>query len=553
MPDSLRGNYAPTARKGQIITGFTGGNQFTNGFFGKLMGGHLNERVDNKNHFLISDARKVLDDYMNNVADYVSLNNVRYALQELFNTKIPSAGGHTGSYFADTFVNGWGSGKNVNGMKEFMLKIVTSQPLGKGGHRIIKAIGGLSQAGVLGFNVSPFLKQRITDFSFFMDDRVTVKMFVKSLFSGILNIPKWREISNRIINNEGYFAQRWNFGDYVKSVGNGELPTNKIIRTITKIALFGMEKMDKLGILTTGERLAREIVNEAVRLGKYDFKINSPEYWKKVDNVLYTLVQDHVSNSIPTKISRARSGDMNEIVRELSRFTADVQLTFEKMRKAIIGNLNSRKRAKAFRKASEDKSYTDEQREKFKDMAEKEERFNKQNGRRVTKLIASLLMMSMVALGIEEFTKRLKGKKAWNEGIDPLESLEFITIESTAAKIPFVNVIANAIQNNSDIQVFTVERMNRIINSMQLIVEACQTGNPDTVRKAIKSFVFNGLELVGVPANNVYTLIAGAIGLVDKDSEINMRSFVEGWSPNYMKNKYSEAIKTAMMLWQKQH
>ena len=532
--DDKKGSYAPTFRVGQVNTGLGATSQFEAGYLSTMLQGFLKKRVKNKNHFRWFSGTNLLDQNMSKVASWGEKSQWIEDLRVMLNTTVPSVGNHTLEYYLEKNVPEW---KSV--WSPYMTKIALGKNIVDQKSSIIEKIGNAGQVATLGFNfLGSVPKQFLSDFSWALDERVTWGMWLKSIPQAINNFFRMGSIKKELMENNGYFINRFNKGDVLKAIMNGKLP-NKIAQMVLK----PMEWVDSMVVTTHGYALAQRIVNQGISDGTYDFKRGSIEYRKEVANILQQLVILTQSNSDPMFMSRLRSGDISTIARDtMGRFHSDSQNKYQGLRFITDEKIASENRIKAYNEQAK-KAETEEEKNYWKGKAEQEAvHFKKDFGKKIASLLAVLLLNGLGATAISTLKNKILGKEEWDD-FNAEELLKDTVLESTVNWLPYVGTIANAIENNSDVSSFTVEKINNLVDTAKLVITAFESGKENDIKRAIVNLIKNGLELTGVPAENMYQLFMGIWYQIDKEGSLTAQNWVKGYSSSYMKTQYSTYVK----------
>jgi hypothetical protein len=431
-----------------------------------------------------------------------------------------------------------------------MSKLVLGLPIVEKEHSFLSAIGNAGQLATLGFNVGSVLRQLGSANNWIFDNRVSLVTQIKAFFTGFKNLFRYNKIKKQLELDNGFFTNRWENDDLLRSYLNGG-KLGKFQRFIAKITLSAMEGMDRLVIITQGYEIAKAIVDQEIRSGLlYDesgnlVKKGSPEYRKAIADVLAELVVRTQSNNVSMWQSRLRSGDVGWLQRDtFGRFGSDNQNRAQAILEIFKGVHNSKMRVKALEQASTDEKYTPEQREEFKKQANSERNYyQKRQAKRIANNLSSIVLNSIGMILIAELIKRIKGKKDWDEGIDPNELLTNFISESLFNWIPYISTFSNAITNNSDVSAFTLDRANNLVDFIKLVTTAIESGKEEDIRKAFINLIQNGLEVTGIPANNLYQLFTGVWYWFDKEGSLYAQNWVKGYSSSYMKSQYTEYAK----------
>ena len=529
-----RGTYVNTYRVGQVNSGIGSASEFDAGYLSTMLQGFLKGRVSNKNHYKWYSATDLIDMNITKVSGWGEKAQWVEDLRIMLNTTVPSVGNHTLEYYLDKNVPEW-----KNTWSKYMSKIALGKPILEKKHGALERLGNVGQASVLGFNfLGSVPKQLLSDFSWTMDERATWGMWLKSIPEAIGNFFRMGSIKKELMEQNGYFIERFDRGDVIKSMLNGNLPS-KLIEFVLK----PMEWLDSTVVSTHGYAIARRIVNQGIKDGTYKFEKGSPEYKKEVAHVLHGLTLISQSNSDPMFMSRLRSGDVGWLEREtMGRFHSDNQNKWQALKEITAEKARSSKRAKAYEDASKDEKYDEATREQFKKASERENyHFKQQYGKKVASILASLLLNGIGIVVISSLKRKITGKEEWKE-FNEKEILKDVFLESTINWLPYVGTIANAIENNTDVSAFTLDRLNNVIGTVQDVIKAFETGKESDVKRAIFNLITNGLELTGVPANNIYQLFMGIWYQIDKEGSLSAQSWVKGYSSSYMKSKYTEYV-----------
>ncbi len=536
MLEVHKGTYVNTQRVGQVNTGIGATSIYDAGYLSTMLQGFLKGRVNNKNHYKWNSATSMLQSNIDSVSSWGEQAQWVEDLRVMLNTTVPEAGNHTLEYYLEKFVPNW---KSV--WSPYLTKIALGKDIVEKKGGVIEKIGNIGQVSALGFNLLGSVpRQLLSDYAWFIDERVTFGMWLKTIPQAVSNFFRMGQIKQSLMESNGYFIERFNEGDVIKAIMNGNLPS-----TIGQVVLKPMEWLDSTVVSTHGYALAQQIVNQGIKNGTYEFKRGSKEYAQEVAHVLQGMTILTQSNSDPMFMSRLRSGDAGAIARDtMGRFHSDSQNKTQAMEEILVEKKASNKRLEIYENKAKDTSISEEERVFWKSQADKERyHFKAKFGKKLSSLIISLILQGFGAVFISQFKKWFTGREQWGY-INQKETLRDAFLESTINWLPYVGTIANAIENNSDVSAFTVERLNRLIDCYKQVQTAIETKKENDIKKAIFNLVFNGLELTGVPANNIYQLFMGLWYQVDKEGSLTAQNWVKGLSSSYMKKQYTEYAKT---------
>lgn len=527
LPVSQDGTYVHTQRVGQVNTGIASASSYDAGYLATMVQGFLKERVKNSNPYLWSDATSMLNNHIDRVVSWAEyspwIEEIRYSL----NTKVD---GKTLQFYLDEYVPEW---KTV--WSPYMSKIILGKPILEKNHPLLEYFGNVGQIMTLGLNIGTVLRQGLSDFAWLYNDRVTFGMWLRTFPQAIKNFFLQQKISNELQDNNGYFVQRFNEREVIKAILNGKMP-NKI----AEIVLKPMEWLDKTVITSHGYALAREIVKKY-----YGLKPTDADFNKQVSSVLQELTIQTQSNSDPMFMSRIRSGDAGWLTREIfGRFQSDNQNKAQALDSITIEKSNSDKRIKALEDYLQNNPDANQEIIDSVNKAIEAEKpaYRTNYGGKVSRIVASMILGSLFAVLIGKFIDKLYGREKWTDYDLKQDGIDLF-LEATINWLPIVGTFANAIENNSEVSVFTVEKLNNLTEVAKNITNAFTTQDEKSIRKALINLFTTGLEMTGIPANNIINLVLGVWNMIDKESALVAKSWIKNFSSSSVKSYYNDAIK----------
>jgi hypothetical protein len=304
-----------------------------------------------------------------------------------------------------------------------------------------------------------------------------------------------------------------------------------------KIGLLGMEKLDELNnvvsVWAVAETIAKE---EGFALGSEASDSRSAEIFTDL-----LLMTQSNNNSMYTSPLRSRYlGDLKRMAWGL--FGSDNQNKAQQVNQSTFEEANAGKRASEYEKTMNDENASQEDRDFAKSQKAKWDKSysKKAYSKKTAGTIAGLILSGLGAAGIKEFMDRVYGKKDWDESVDAAEFAKDASLEAFVNWIPYLGTIANSVENNSDVSVFTLDRINNFVDSVKSIISS--GGDEAKLRAAINVFARDMAEFLGIPANNVYKLIKGIIKSIDEGTYMSMYGWLENLSAKSITASYKSSV-----------
>lgn len=517
-------NYYPQTRGKLNNTGLESLNSNNRGFLTTANTSVIKKRTGSKSPFKIMGFSARLNDYINKVSFYGEFTEFIDKYRIFMNKKVD--GISVNNMFNEIIPN-WNGQK---GWSEFLTRIILERPMmEKEGNSIFNTLYGNSVSAVLGANPSTVLKQFASEFALATYKGGSWGAWSKSLFRGIMNLGKWKKISSIIEENQPYFAERWKSNEVLKSLTGAQR-----VSKLTEWFGWAMEKADKAIIIGHGWAMAQYIAKQT----------GNGEYWTNENNIaaskiLTEIVLSTQSHSQPMFTSKLRSGYLGPYSKQIfGVFGADNQIKTENLNRCVWQANSAKKRMDAYEKAMNQENISDEEKEFYQKGYNSSKKEYSKNIKLIPTFISSLLLSSIAVTIATMISQRLKGKEDWDE-FDSKEFANDVLAETLWRWIPYVGTIANAIENNSDVSMITIDKMNEIISLSNTIREAIESGDDAKIIKAVDDFVTIIAEAFGFPATNLKDLIIGSIYQFDKEEALKIRSWTNGYSSQSMKTIYN--------------
>lgn len=524
VPLELTSNYYPQSRGKLNNSGLESLNANDRGFLTTSNTSIIKKRTGSKSPFKVTGFLSRLNGYISKVSYYGEFTEYIDKYRIFLNKKID---GVSINNIFDEIIPNWNTGKTP--WSKYLSQIILEKPNGNV-DGFFNSLFSKGASAVLGANISSALKQFGSEFTMAMYSGLGD--WSKTLFRGLTNLTKWNEISRILQEQQPYFSERWGSAEVIRSKsGASEVPD-----WIKKFGIL-MEINDKSIIISHGWALAQYLAK----------KNGFGDYWSEGNNkeaarILTDIVLTTQSNSQPMYTSRLRSGYLGSLAKNIfGIFGSDNQIKTEQFKKAFYQGKYAKKRMDSYEKAMNDDSASEEDREFYKSEYTKAKKDFARCKKALADIIPVLLMGGIATTIISEIVARLKGRKEWNE-FDSGEFAKDMLLESFVNWMPYVGTISNAIENNSDVSMFTLDQVNEIISTSTDLIDAAKSGDTVKVRKAAIKIAMYLSQLTGFPTKNLYDLIIGSIYQFDKDTATYIRSWTNGYSSSYIKSQYKDAL-----------
>lgn len=522
VPLTLTDNYYPQQRGRLNNSGLESLSSNDRGFLTTANTSIIKKRTGSKSPFKVVGFSNRLNEYINKISYYGEFTKYVDKYRIILNKKID---GLSLNNMFDAIVPNWNKG--TTSWSSYLSDIILERTFYNDG-LFGKAFSRAASA-TLGTNLSSAAKQFLSVFT--MANYSGLGDWAKTLFKGITNLGQWKRISQIIQEEQPYFVQRWENAEALRS----ETGASSVPKWIKAFG-FLMELNDKAVIITHGWSLAQYLAKEQ-GAGEYW----SPENNKVAAKILTDIVLTTQSNSQPMYMSKLRSGYLSSLAKHtFGIFGSDNQIKTEQCKKVFNQATKAKRRADAYEKAMNEATI-EEDKEFYKKEFEKANKETKQWFKSGTTLLTSLFLGGIGASIVKELFDRLLGRKEWNE-FDEKEFTENVMLESFVNWLPYVGTIANAIENNTEVSLFTLDQMNNIITSISDLGEAISSGDGDKMRTELLELAMYLSQLTGFPAKNLYNIITGAIYQFDKEKAISIRAWTNGYSSSYIKSTYRNAL-----------
>lgn len=154
--------------------------------------------------------------------------------------------------------------------------------------------------------------------------------------------------------------------------------------------------------------------------------------------------------------------------------------------------------------------------------------------------IFGLLGSGLVLTLIAKTKKKAYGKEEWSDW-DATQFAKDTAYASFVNWIPYVGTIANAVKNNSDLTIFTVDNMNNIVSAFTSLYKAIKEGNGSHIAGATLEALTTLSSFFGIPAKSIWNLLNGVWYNVDHGSNIAFKNWLGMYSSAYLRTQYKDA------------
>lgn len=564
ITEELSGDYMPNSKDNLRHTLSDGITKQSS------LGSHRTvRRTNNANPSKLLDFDEVMSGYIHDVGQLTRMDNVR-EYNSLINTK-DSKGMSIYNYYSNavpdgkTMMDNWQ--KTINGIDD--TKQLPS---------LFRNAMGVKVAA----NVGSILKQPL-DYTRNLKN-VNLSDWFKGLASGFKAwlVPSEHDALFSMLEDESKsyasnIAEKW----YI-TANSVEGNISKITETLGK----GMEKSNELVWAMMYKSLESKVIRE------YGYDKNTIDGQTSIKaktlDLLDTLSTNTLSNSASYDMSNYRSGRQGQILQGLFSFWGDNQKNLENINEIFTGNSKSKTLVKGMEKSIKYKenainalqSHIDEIKEKYegeslpeskkiesdgykerikqlersidssKSQIQVELKYQTDRPRRIASVASGLVASAVASVMISHLNSYLKGNEDASEmktGEYWIESLKDAGFEAGTSWIPFIGTMTDAIRNNSDVSLITLDGMNKAVDTISNAITYAKAGKITT--EQLKKEIGSGIDLVsnmtGLPvysllqyAEGGYANVKTMVGMNGKQSLANMR----GYNSSYLTTQASSAL-----------
>lgn len=517
--------------------------------------GRARSRVKYSGAYQIRSYEEVLNSYAGELAHQIGYSDYEDSLRVLFNTKI-DFGDEDKYSLTDLLVQkapNWASNKSVGGKNwsKYITALVTDSKVGDAGgvNGIIEKLSRGGQTAVLGLNPSSMAKQWASDFTTMGEVGITT--YLKSKMRVAYNASHYSSVRKFLTGADNLVAiddpeyeslkpifalisDRFDNGGVVKAKLSSDVQSD-IISKVGDVTLAGMGFMDEannvINVWSVAETMAKD--NFGYAYGSRENKVQALKYFAD-------LVFKTQSNNNAMYVSPIRSGYKGQVNKLLfGMFASDSQNKAQQFDAVTREWGNAWKRYKAYEKVVNDANSSESD---IKIAQEAMDyigaNYSKgQYAKKASGTVASLVMNGVFVAGVNEVVQRLLAKN--DKRIDDWSDFNLgdfakdASLEAFVNWMPYVSTVANAIENNSDVSVFTTDRINSLIDAFK----TADTGDK------VRQLVTQAGEMFGLPLSNIYKYVKGITRNVSEGAYTKAFAWLEGMSSETMTSNYKTAIK----------
>lgn len=532
-------------------------------------------RTNNNRPSKLLDLDEVLTSYARDVGQLTRMDNVR-AFNSLINLK-DSKGMSIYNYYANNLPDG---AKTLGDWQKIINGINDTKPLPK---LFSNAMGVKVTA-----NVGSIMKQPL-DYIRQMKN-VSVGDWFKGLANGVkaLLIPSQHKALFSMLESESA-----SYGSNINE--KWYITANSVNGNISKV-------VEKLGKAMKGSNdlawamMYKSIESYVTRTMGYDSSTAEGRASIKADTLalLDTMSTKTLSNSASYDMSNYRSGRNGQIMQGLFSFWGDNQKNLENVSEIFLGNGDSRRRQTALENAISKKkeaiSVLGKHLEKVQGEVEMDEEGNKtptrkqtlqieeykariegleassarsqeaiqteikyraNQGKRVATVTSGIIASAMASIMISHLNSYLKGKEDPSEmatGQYWIDSAKDIGFEAGTSWIPFIGTLTEAIRNNTDVSLITLDGLNKTVDAISNAITYAKAGTitNDQLRKEMGSALDMLQNITGIPLYALAQYATGSIGNTMNIAGANGRQFIasmRGFNSAYLTTQTSTFLK----------
>ena len=488
--------------------------------------GRSKERINHNKTFKVNGFFASTSDYIQDLSYRVNFTDYLDEMRMFLNAQFKDSEGHavTNNQLIAEIIPNW---EGAKGLKNYMLNILLHTKAYDDYDFVDKLTSGYQMA-TLGLNVSSIAKQLLSDFTTMGD--VGFKNWFASKKRVAHNVKNYKQVKEHLTKNLEIFRDRVEEKGYIK----GKVSSNNVAKSewnnIISKTMFLMEKTDEFNNIVNVYSVA-ETVAKNEGFGDYGTETNS----ERATEIFLNLLLTTQSNNYTMYVSPLRAGYMGKIARIMfGMFASDNQ-----------------NKAQLVNRIMTEQRIANERREIYEAMPDSEEKTallkefdseysDKNYHKKVVGTVAAFALNAAFLVLISEAIKYLTGKKDKDEPFFRPEELKSFGFELFANWIPYIGTFSNAIENNTDVSFFTVDKINSLINSISAITNSVKTGDANKIRTTIIRVGMNTSELFGIPMSNLYKYSSGIVKL------INEEAYYKGfnWYNAFTSNTMSSAFKT---------
>ena len=524
---------------------------------GMLLGqswGKARERVNYKGTYRVTPFSQVVTNYIQDLAQFLSFSEYNDELRVLMNTKVEYRGGKASfNELMTKNAPNWSSNKEVGGKSwlNYFQLVVTDSKVGDGSGigAIVSKLTRGAQTAVLGLNPSSIAKQFGSGFT--VMGNVGMLTYLKAQKRVPYNLSHYAAVRKFLTNSDNYidttdpenaeleplFAlvrDRFDNSGAIKGKMSSNIQDD-IIGKVGKVTLAGMGFADEannvINVWSVAEQLAHD--NEGLAFGSIENKCQALKYFV---NLLFTTQ----SNNNEMYVSKGRSGYMGHGMRELFfLFASDSQNKLQQFDSITREFAGAKARAKAYEDIINDLNASPEEKEAAQEAkAHIEKNYNAKTwAKKASGVVAGLVMGGLFVALIDELRERILAKNGkrindWSD-FDWADFFKNSALDSFVNWVPYVSTIANAVENNSDVSIFTADAINDLISAFK------EGSTTDKMKNAVIQFG----TAFGLPVNNIYKYVKGIIRNASESAYLQSFGWLESISSSAITESYKTAIK----------
>ena len=253
--------------------------------------------------------------------------------------------------------------------------------------------------------------------------------------------------------------------------------------------------------------------------------------------MIYDITIGYLKGVERTKKLGKRLAELDERIKELEFEKAEAQ-------KAVDDATDFREQKKAQEKVDDIddrirgnknvRETVEEQYEKHKKRYTKRNWFNKSVASYSGIILSSIIMVLIGALKDWTF-----GREDWGKDDDFAESL---AMQALVSWVPYIGTISYAIQNNTDLSMFTLDTINEVLDDVQGLVKGFGNGDVGQITNGLISLLNTMGTMYGLPLNDAWKMLNGVWYNIDHESNLNFKEWLGVLNETSLSSGVNDAI-----------
>ena len=253
--------------------------------------------------------------------------------------------------------------------------------------------------------------------------------------------------------------------------------------------------------------------------------------------MIYDITIGYLKGVERTKKLGKRLAELDERIKELEFEKAEAQ-------KAVDDATDFREQKKAQEKVDDIddrirgnknvRETVEEQYEKHKKRYTKRNWFNKSVASYSGIILSSIIMVLIGSLKDWTF-----GREDWGKDDDFIESL---AMQALVSWVPYIGTISYAIQNNTDLSMFTLDTINEVLDDVQGLVKGFGNGDVGQITNGLISLLNTMGTMYGLPLNDAWKMLNGVWYNIDHESNLNFKEWLGVLNETSLSSGVNDAI-----------